>query len=350
VTALRLASYNVEWFNALFDDAGRPLDDGEPSARYGVTRGAQLTALAAVFTALDADGVMVIEAPNTGSHRSTITALEAFSAKYGLRARRALIGYASDTEQEIAFLYDPDRLSARHDPQGDPAPPHGAPIGEGADAPRFDSQLRLDVDGDGTDDVVRFSKPPLELEVITSEGQKLRLIGVHAKSKAAHGAVDAAEFMRVSIDNRRKQLVECLWLRERVTGILAVGESLIVLGDLNDGPGLDDYEKLFGRSGVEIVLGLEGQHIRLFDPHASLALAQPLGLNPTTARFYSGADGRFFEALIDFIMVSPDLAASAPKWRIWHPFDDPKIKSQPDLADALVTASDHFPVTIDLIL
>jgi endonuclease/exonuclease/phosphatase family metal-dependent hydrolase len=127
------------------------------------------------------------------------------------------------------------------------------------------------------------------------------------------------------------------------------------MGDLNDGPGLDEYEKLFGRSGVEIVLGLEGAHVRLFDPHASLALAQPLGLNPTTARFYSGPDKRYFEALIDFIMVSPDLLVAdrpqaAPKWRIWHPFDDPKIAANPDLSDALVSASDHFPVTIDLTL
>ncbi len=339
MTALRLASYNVEWFNALFDDAGRVLEDGEPSARYGVSRGAQLLALAAVFRALDADGVMVIEAPNTGNHRSTVTALEAFAAKYHLRTRRAVIGYVSDTEQEIAFLYDPDCLSVQHDPQGAPAPAHGAVIGEGGDAPRFDSQLRLDVDGDGQDELVRFSKPPLELLVTTSGGKtsggkKLRLIGVHAKSKAAHGAADAAEFMRVSIENRRKQLVECLWLRERVSGILAAGESLIVLGDLNDGPGLDEYEKQFGRSGVEIVLGIEGQQTMLFDPHASLALAQPLGLNPTTARFYSGQDKRYFEALIDFIMVSPDLVALGPKWRIWHPFDDPKLAAQPGIIAA----------------
>ena len=60
---LRLATYNVEWFNALFDDAGRPLNDSQPSARYGITRDRQLTALRAVFAALDADGIMVIESP-----------------------------------------------------------------------------------------------------------------------------------------------------------------------------------------------------------------------------------------------------------------------------------------------
>jgi hypothetical protein len=64
---LRLATYNVEWFNALFDDDGNLLDDIQRSARHDITRGEQLAALAAVFTAMDADGVMIIEAPDTGS-------------------------------------------------------------------------------------------------------------------------------------------------------------------------------------------------------------------------------------------------------------------------------------------
>jgi endonuclease/exonuclease/phosphatase family metal-dependent hydrolase len=341
---LRLATYNVEWFNALFDDRGRLLEDREWSVRYNVTRGDQLGALGIVFTAIDADAVMIIEAPDTNHRRSTVVALENFAAKYGLRARKAIIGYASETEQEIAFLYDPDKLSAVHDPQGDPAPSHGAP-----GAPRFDSQLRLDLNGDGVEDVVRFSKPPLELAVTTKAGRKLRLIGVHAKSKGPHGQVSQKEFSRISIENRRKQLAECLWLRARIDRHLLAGESLVVLGDFNDGPGLDEYEKLFGHSGTEVVLGVTAPpEARLYDPHASMALTQTIGLRPSTARFWLQPKKCFFEALLDFVMVSPDLAARAPDWRIWHPFNDPGVTEVPELADALLSASDHFPVTVDL--
>ena len=343
---LRLASYNVEWFNALFDDKGRLYEDRELSARYNITRADQLGALGIVFTALDADAVMVIEAPDTSHRRSTVVALERFAAKYGLRARKALIGYASETEQEIAFLYDPGKLAARHDPQGDPAPAHGAP-----GAPRFDSQLRLDLDGDGVEDLVRFSKPPLELAVTTAGGAALRLIGVHAKSKSPHGAVTAKEFSRIAIENRRKQLAECLWLRARIDRQLAAGDSLIVMGDFNDGPGLDEYEKLFGHSGIEVVLGLTAPpETRLHDPHAAMTLGHATGLHASTARFWLAPKQRYFEALLDFIMVSPDLVARAPDWRIWHPFDDPRITAVPELAEALLTASDHFPVTLDLTL
>lgn len=342
---LRLATYNVEWFNALFDDAGRPLDDAQPSARYGITRDRQLTALRTVFSALDADGIMVIEAPDTGSRRSTIRALERFAASAGIRARKAITGYPSETEQEIAFLYDPDRLTVRHDPKGDPAPRHGS-----HDAPRFDTAFRYDLDADGISEVIRFSKPPLELAV-TVGNRTLRLIGVHAKSKAPHGAKDGAELTRIAIDNRRKQLAQCLWLRQRVSAHLADGDSLVVLGDLNDGPGLDEYEKLFGHSGVEVVLGLDGPaHLRLQDPHAIMAITQRIGVAPASARFYIAPQERWFDALLDFVMISPDLCTSSPRWRIWHPHDDPAIAGNPALWAALLDASDHFPVTLDLAL
>ena len=344
---VRLATYNVEWFNALFDDRGHLLDNRSRSARYEVTKAEQLAALGIVFAALDADGILVVEAPDQGSHRSTVRALETFARRYNLRTRKAVHGFMSETEQEIAFLYDPDRLTVRHDPQGVPTNAAGA-HGEA----RFDQTFRYDLDADGVSDLIRFSKPPLELRITPAGGAPFRLIGVHAKSKAPHGVSDKAAFTRISIDNRRKQLAECLWIRARAEAHLAAGEPLVILGDFNDGPGLDEYEKLFGRSGIEIVLGTPPAP-RLKDPHADLALASRVGLAPTTARFWLAPMQRYFEALVDFIMVSPDLAApdlpkKSPVWRIWHPFNDPAVVKTPGLAQAILTASDHFPVTIDL--
>jgi endonuclease/exonuclease/phosphatase family metal-dependent hydrolase len=121
------------------------------------------------------------------------------------------------------------------------------------------------------------------------------------------------------------------------------------MGDFNDGPGIDEFEKLFGHSGVEIVLGtMPDPAQQLTDPHASMALQTKIGLTPTSARFYLAPQKRFFEALLDFVMVSPDLAAKSPDWRIWHPFNDPQIMEIPELREALLQASDHFPVTVDL--
>ena len=103
--------------------------------------------------------------------------------------------------------------------------------------------------------------------------------------------------MRMGIANRRKQQAQAVWLRQRIEGHLNAGESLIVLGDLNDGPGLDTYEELFGRSSVEIILGEGGgsEH-RLYDPHAKRALTRRLAAVNTTARFYLKDEKRYLQA------------------------------------------------------
>ncbi|MCM2563821.1 endonuclease/exonuclease/phosphatase family protein [Lutimaribacter sp. EGI FJ00015] len=339
---MRIATYNVEWFNALFDDDGNMLDDKGWSGRHDVRRTDQLAALGIVFTALNADAVMVIEAPDHNGRRATVAALENFASAFDLRARKAVMGFPNDTQQEIALLFDPDTMQAQHDPLGDPTGKKGH-----TDSPRFDGVFRIDLDIDATEDLVRFSKPPLELAVQTVSGRSLRMIGAHLKSKAPHGAHDRDEVMRIAIANRRKQLAQAIWLRQRVDELLARGDSLMVLGDLNDGPGLDEYENLFGRSSVEIVMGQDGQ-AELYDPHARRALQHGLGGTPTSARFYLGSENRYLQALLDYIMISDDMRALAPRWRIWHPFDDPVCWKTPELRDALVMASDHFPVSVDI--
>lgn len=339
---MRLATYNVEWFANLFDDVDELRADEGWSGRWGVTRRDQIAAVGRVFAALDADAVMVIEAPDAGRNHSTVTALENFATKFDLRARRAVMGFANDTQQEIALLFDPETLTVVHDPQGEAAGAEGA-----GGAPRFDGTLRIDLDIDATEDHVVFSKPPLELALKTASGFAFRMIGAHLKSKAPHGARDEAHAMQISIANRRKQLAQAVWLRRRIDASVASGTPLMVLGDLNDGPGLDVFEDLFGRSSVEVILGAQGGH-PLFDPHAARALGQRLGAMPTTSRFWIRQEKRFLQALLDYIMVCPGLRDHDPVWRIWHPLDDPACWADPVLRDALVTASDHFPVSIDI--
>lgn len=340
---MRIATYNVEWFDTLFDDQGQLLENNTWSRRRDITKSEQIAALKAVFAALDADAVLVVEAPDQNRHRDTVRALETFARAAGIRARRAVMGFANDTEQEIALLYDPDRLVPEHDPQGDGQ--------EGEAAPRFDGSYRIDLDIDDTLDTVTFSKPPLELACTAASGRRFRMIGVHVKSKAPHGARRADEVTRIAIANRRKQLAQCVWLRRRVEEHLDRGDRLIILGDFNDGPGLDEYEHLFGRSGVEIVMGLDGggKH-RLNEPHVARAISRRLAATPTTARFYLAGDHAYLSALLDYVMISDDLMPLGPKWRIWHPFDDPDCYADDVLREALLTASDHFPVALDIAL
>ena len=336
---VRIATYNVEWFDRLFDDDGALMPDTRWSGRRDVKRHEQIAALGHVFKAMNADAIMVIEAPDTSRKRSGKAALERFATSFDLRARSAVVGFPNDTQQEISLLYDPDILEVSHDPQGGPDSAYG---------PRFDTSFNYDLDVDARQETVTFSKPPLEVKLrsVKGIGPSIRLIGVHAKSKAPHGARNEKEAMTLSIANRRKQLAQCIWIRERVEAHLSRTNSVIVLGDFNDGPGLDEYEQMFGSSGVEIVMG-EGEHA-LFDPHVRMALTQPMGARPTTSRFYLRKEKRFLQALLDYIMVSPDLAKRDPVWHIWHPFEDAECYDDLELREALLTASDHFPVTLDI--
>jgi len=328
---MRLSTYNIEWFANLFDDAdGLRLDEG-PSGRHGISRRTQADAIASVLRAINADGIVVVEAPNSGKHQNTLRALENFANWAGLRTRDAVMGFANDTQQEIAFLYDAAVLEAVHAPVSSPQ------------APRFDGSFEIDLDVDARADLVRFSKPPMELQITPRAGLPFRLIGAHLKSKAPHGARTPEDARAISITNRRKQLAQAVWLRARIEDHLQAAVPLVLMGDLNDGPGLDVYEALFGRSSVEIIMGAE-----LVDPHARQLLRPNRQGLPTSARFYNHLDKRYFQALLDYAMVSPELMSFDPQWRIWHPFEDADCYGTPDLCQALLAASDHFPVTLDL--
>ena len=341
---MRIATYNVEWFASLFDQHNALINDASWSGRYNVTKAEQLAALGLVFQTLDADGIMVIEAPDSGGTQSSKLALEAFAAHFNLRQSTAITGFENDTQQEISFLYDPTKIEVQHDPQGQESSSDGSPK-----APRFDSVFKIDLDVDNQPDTVIFSKPPLELAFQPKGGPPFRIIGVHTKSKAPHGARNPTQEVRISIDNRRKQLAQCIWLRQRIDDHLAAGDDVLVMGDFNDGPGLDEYERLFGQSGIEVVLGVNKlPEQTLFDPHASKKLT-PRSATPTTARFYNHTTKTYLNALLDYIMISPELRRKTnPQWKIWHPFDHPQCFANKPFCDALLTASDHFPVTIDL--
>ena len=81
--------------------------------------------------ALDADCILVVEAPNHKTGRSTVDMLERFAGEFGLRAAQAALGFTYDTQQELAFLYDPHRCSIRQVPMSAP------------DFPRFDGTYAM---------------------------------------------------------------------------------------------------------------------------------------------------------------------------------------------------------------
>jgi len=348
---LRLACYNIAWFARLFDQRNRLVDDQEWSALRNVTRFRQAEAIAEVLRRVDADCIAITEAPNSGRRQSCVAALHVFAQRFGLRQRSAMIGFANPTEQEIALLFDPDRIGAEHAPIGEVLKDATARSGElPFGSPRFDSVFPADLDREGVIELHRFSKPPLEA-VVTDRAADLsfRLIAVHLKSKGPNVAGSPEARHRRGLENRAKQFAQATWLRARLDEHLAAGEAIVALGDFNDGPGLDELERVNGRSSVELVTGDPARpEAMMAHPFTRQRMAAS-GAHAATARFYRDENDSYLNALIDFIMLSPELAAQTrPVWRIWHPFNDAECSADETLHRALLDASDHFPVSVDL--
>jgi len=115
-----------------------------------------------------------------------------------------------------------------------------------------------DVDNDGLKEQYHWERKPLEaVFAIGGTGQQLRLILAHTKSKGVFSVVDLHRLQEISLANRKCLVGQALRLRQRLEQLLEAANALpiVVMGDLNDGPGLDPFEKMIGRSFVETVMG-----------------------------------------------------------------------------------------------
>jgi len=334
---LRICTYNIRDFDDLFTahDAFAGGDRDEKTTRLEVRE-----AIRDVLLAVDPDVLGVVEGPDTTAtgSRSTVAALETFAAWGGLRVRKALTGFVSQGKQELALLYDPDRVRARHAPGGS---------ANSKSNPRFDGELQFDTDDDRVKEVYRFYRPPLEAKLsVQASGRDLYLMLCHAKSKGIFDAMDVVHWDRENRRNRRKLHAECTWMRRRVDEWLGKGRDVIVMGDFNDGPEMDYYERELGRSAVEIVMG------DVFDPDSVLrnGAGRPtwtrFGWSPASASFRDRLTDTWVNVLIDHILVSRGLPVAPGKpHRVWDPYLLPEAKS---LKQTLWRASDHYPVSLDL--
>ena len=326
-------SYNIEWFGKCFE-ADNALKTDNDSNR-------KLDAVAAVIDGISPDLIGITEAPNTTTttgQRSTVTALENFAAAKGLRQSKAMIGTPSAGSQEIALLYDPAVFGTEHSPGGK---------ANSKTNPPFKAEFYIDSDGDGIREVYRHYRPPLEAKITRADGgADLWVMVVHAKSKGIFDAMDRVHFERTSERNRRKLFAECSSIRRRVDEWLVGDRPVVVMGDINDGPGFDFYEGRFGRSAVELIMGSVFEADAILRNYVGAPTWGRYGWEPSTVRFRDSFTGDNVNALIDHIMASRHiLPAGADPAVVWNPFQNAVAKP---MKSALLDGSDHFPVTLDI--
>lgn len=328
---IRIASYNIEWF----DDHFR--DDNTLKTTAGSR--AKFDAVKTVLELIDADLITVIEAPNTTTTtgiQDTVAKLENFADWAGLATNKAVSGFPSRGRQEIAILYNPNKMTVTHEPDGT----------DSRSNPRFDGEFFVDADQDGIKEVYRHYRPPLEAKVELTGGGTFSVIGVHTKSKGIFSSMDQVHLERESQRNRLKLYAECAWIRRRVEDWLNDGRHFAVMGDINDGPGMDAYEMRYGRSAVETLMGDLFAPDRILRSYVGRPEWTRYGWEPASASFKDRVTETYVNVLIDHILASPNL----PTWgenagRVWNPYQDDTLKPHRKTFKA---ASDHFPVTLAL--
>ena len=245
---IKLSLWNMEWLNDLFVSGSGPAQfrpDGEKAAHAsrGVTVRKRRNDLAAVVTEINLDVVSSLKARSATRNCSACS--KPISASVGRRlfSQRRARADGRRCDQHRHWQIDP-AATRRLDSAINPA---------------FQN-FQSDTDDDLVEEIYHFERLPVDLEVALSDGKRLRILGVHLKSKAIFDAYEWSRWWSVSEGNRRKILAQAMQIRRQfVEPSLAAPATkdvpLIVCGDLNDGPGLDAAEKRLFGSGIGKLMG-----------------------------------------------------------------------------------------------
>jgi endonuclease/exonuclease/phosphatase family metal-dependent hydrolase len=328
---MRICSVNAEWMNDWFTPDDEPVAFRAQFRRDGVANDTAVTAgrLAAMLQAIDADVIAIQEGPSRAAELALFVdtyldgAYQFFHGDTGGQQKLALL-YRNVAS---ATLIAPDDLV---------------------------SEWEADVDGDAILDSYRFTRTPLVVDLVVGD-QPLQLVVAHTKSNFINmgrelwdNPATRQAFIVEALTNRRRISAEGMRMRRYLDRRLAADPAvrIIVLGDLNDGPGLDYFEERYLTHNVtDIVVG------SAFRPEWQFTHAQH---DVPAARRYTAVFEDFIPTrevrrlLLDHILISPGLEPHRVpgSGAIRHAEYDAQV------VDGGVRRQDrpcdHRPVTVDL--
>ncbi len=340
---LKLAVYNVEWMKDLFYSDGTP-KRADAADREDRTAGERSAKLATVVKAIDPDILCIVEGPDTLKDQSKTASqqLLAWRDLHGLDPDYGAVhGIPSGGQQEMCAMFRQSKVKLVHDPE------------KNAKKNPFDKPFLVDTLESLIKEQYAHYRPPLELSVRdpgVGGSERARIIVAHTKSKGIFDLVDMARFEQLSERNRRKLYAECYSIRERCDQWLddKPDQKIIVCGDINDGFGLDYYENRFSRSAVEILLGEVWQPAKILKHVLPRPKLNRYGWYPSSSRFQDRITGDQFNVLIDHILVSQNIPTQNAV--VWNPYASNAPANVKALKQELSTASDHFPVSVEITL
>jgi endonuclease/exonuclease/phosphatase family metal-dependent hydrolase len=308
VPTIKVASMNGEWMNDWFTS-----DATEPAFKPTFTRdghasntAATATRSAALIRAVDPDILALEEAPSRREELALF--ISTYLSDAGLPRYQFVIG-DSGGAQKLALLYKPGAVTSLQ------LTPH-------SEVTMVVDQWLADVDGDALLDSYQFTRTPLVVDVVLG-AHKLRIIVLHTKSNFVNRGKEMWDnpatrqnYVVEALKSRRRNSTEGMRLRTYLDSLLDADSSVraIVMGDLNDGPGLDYFEEMYLSHNVtDILVGSAFEPEQLF-AHAQHDVPPPDRYTAVFDDFVTGTQNAHL--LLDHILMSPALIGGSGLRRV----------------------------------
>lgn len=295
---VKLLNWNIEWMNTWFV----PISEGGPAWRAAdpalTAEGTPSAAAraAGVIEALTPDAIAIQEGPSRAGELRLF--VDAF-----LSAEWDILGPSGIGAQKLYVLI---RRSGKIETARRIWPDQG-PLDLSQPWP-------VDIIGDLVVEGYSFTREPLAVE-LTVSGRRMHLVNLHSKSKYIHGGrrlweneATRPQFIAQTVRNRRRISAELMRLRQWLDAALEADPEarIAVVGDMNDGPGVDFFEARYLINNVVAIIAGNPFNPRRMLRHAFID--RQLKEQNFTARFDDFIDDiPDRPLLLDHILLSPSL-------------------------------------------
>ncbi|MEM6844638.1 MAG: endonuclease/exonuclease/phosphatase family protein [Bacteroidota bacterium] len=294
---MKIANWNIEWMNRWFNSDSDPvaLKTPEQAQNVGISDLPDLMRrVGQVIENIQADVIAIQEGPSRREEMQLFV-------NQALQGQYDIYGPSGMGQQKLYVLV---RQQGTVSSVGFPPPPEQIDLGATWD---------VDVDGDMWLDPYEFTRDPLLVDITSNQGNTIRLINLHTKSKYVHGGQqlwnsDRQAFIVKALKARRRISAEVMRVREYIESMLDRDPEarIVVVGDLNDGEGTDFFERHYLTHNLVGMIAGSPFHPRRMLRHAFID-TMPKEFNYTAVfdDYIDNIQNR--QILLDHILVSPAL-------------------------------------------
>ncbi len=345
---LTVASWNLEWMNDWFAAdsqvaAFKPTFSDRDIPNHQNNTQATAQRVASVIRAINPDVLAVQEAP------SRLAELQLFVNQFLVTPSHqprytAFLG-STGAQQKVGLLVKTSLPATRLSDQ------------------QIDALLapwHADIDGNSVLDIedYTFTRSPLVVDVMLS-GSVVRFIVMHTKSNFINRGRELwqnlstrQQYITTALIDRRRISTEAMRTRTYLDALLGGDAStrVVVMGDLNDGPGMDYFEENYlSHNCLDILVG------SAFDPERSFAAAahdEPAASRFTAIfdDFVSGENNK--HVLLDHVLLAPGLMNGGPVHKVRNSGRVRHAEYEAQLVQAdgprELRPSDHRPLSVQL--